>query len=90
MFFGHSGLAGMRSRRDPDAGPITELVIEDPVYRRVGDVIIARHVLVCGYAERADEPMRCTIVWQRFGDTWMIVHCHEDLLSNRTQETSHA
>jgi hypothetical protein len=80
MFFGHPGLAEMRSHRGPDDAQVTELAITDPVYSQLGDVVIARHVLVCRYADQPDERMRCSIVWQRSGEDWKIVHSHEDLL----------
>ncbi len=80
MFFGHAGLAEMRSHRQPDAERPTELVIEAPVYSQYGDIIVARHVLLVRFAGRTDERMRCSSVWQRFDDDWKIVHSHEDLL----------
>lgn len=87
MFFGYDGLAEMRSHRNPDAEPTIELVIEAPVYSQSGGIVIARHVLVCRYAQRPEERMRCTIVWQQFGDDWKIVHSHEDLLPDTPEET---
>jgi hypothetical protein len=91
MFFGYGGLTEMRSHREPDAERVTELVVEDPVYSQYGEIVIARHVLVCRYVRQADERMRCTIVWQRFGEDWKIVHSHEDLLpQNPDQEATDA
>ena len=78
---GKDELDALRGRRPPSKPP-DELAATDPVIDVWGDVALVRHILTV--VENGKTTLiRNTSVWRRKGDTWLVVHNHEDVLEPR-------
>jgi hypothetical protein len=75
---GKEELTALRGRRPPSPPP-DELAASDPVIDVWGDIALVRHLLTV-VQEGQTTRVRNTSVWRRRGDTWLVVHNHEDVL----------
>lgn len=78
---GKDELDALRGRRPPSTPP-DELAATDPVIDVWGDVALVRHLLTV-VEDGKTTRIRNTSVWRRRGDTWLVVHNHEDVLEPR-------
>jgi Domain of unknown function (DUF4440) len=78
---GKDELDALRGRRAPSPPP-DKLAASDPVIDVWGDVALVRHLLTVLENGKTTR-IRNTSVWRRRGDTWLVVHNHEDVLEAR-------
>jgi ketosteroid isomerase-like protein len=78
---GKAELDALRDTRPANGPAPTRLDASEPVIDVFGDVALVRHVLVAGFAGRAEQRIRNTSVWRRVHGRWLCIHNHEDVVS---------
>jgi ketosteroid isomerase-like protein len=77
---GKAELDALRDRRPADGPAPTRLDPIEPAIDVFGDVALARHVLVAGFADGSEQRIRNTSVWRLHDGRWLCLHNHEDVV----------
>jgi len=77
---GKAELDALRDTRPADGPAPTRLDAIEPVIDVFGDIALARHVLVAGFADGSERRIRNTSVWRLHDGWWLCLHNHEDVV----------